>query len=703
MGSVLKGNSILNKAKHSENTDEWYTDYAVIEKEVDQYKEHFNNKIVLCNSDDPFKSSFAKYFMKNFNKLKLKKLICTSYKDSNIHKEISFNNELDLNYGYRLLVDRTIITKDVTITDENYLSFILNNSLVKNLEGDGDFRSEECLEYLKEADITVTNPPFSKFKELFSILEEHNKKYLLISNQNAILYKEVFPFIKNNLTWSGYHFGDMAFKVPKSTPARKTRFWIDDTGQKWRSLGNAMWLTNLPVNKENLELNLTHKYNSSSYPKYDHYDAIHVKKVAEIPYDYEGIMGVPLTYIKYHNKKKFTIIGEANHGSDNQYDLFKPIVNGKEVYKRILIKKNSGIKDKKYKILDLFCGAGGLSHGMHLNKNFETVVALDINEKLSQTLKNNNPTIDLIIGDIQNNDIKEKVIKNSLERKVNMVVGGPPCQGFSLKGKKLGLEDPRNFLFVEYLNVVSELQPEVFVIENVKSLLSTSNGWFKNQIISEIEKLGYTVSVGVLNARDFGVPQSRERAIFICSKNSIIELPSPTVLQPVTVREAIEDLAYLNSSEGSFEQEYITPAISSYQKKMREGSNKLYNHQASNHKDIAIEKLKLIPPEKGKEYLPKELLGKQQYKSTWGRLRWDQPSATIDTRFDAASNGTNNHPFLHRSITPREAARLQSFDDNYIFYGNKVDIRVQIGNAVPPLMGKAIADKIYRSLEEESI
>ncbi|HDT8061706.1 TPA: DNA cytosine methyltransferase, partial [Enterococcus faecalis] len=308
-----------------------------------------------------------------------------------------------------------------------------------------------------------------------------------------------------------------------------------------------------------------------------------------------------------------------------------------------------------------------------------------------------------IIGDIQNNDIKEKVIKNSLERKVNMVVGGPPCQGFSLKGKKLGLEDPRNFLFVEYLNVVSELQPEVFVIENVKSLLSTSNGWFKNQIISEIENLGYTVSVGVLNARDFGVPQSRERAIFICSKNSIIELPSPTVLQPVTVREAIEDLAYLNSSEGSFEQEYITPAISSYQKKMREGSNKLYNHQASNHKDIAIEKLKLIPPEKGKEYLPKELLGKQQYKSTWGRLRWDQPSATIDTRFDAASNGTNNHPFLHRSITPREAARLQSFDDNYIFYGNKVDIRVQIGNAVPPLMGKAIADKIYRSLEEESI
>ena len=131
---------------------------------------------------------------------------------------------------------------------------------------------------------------------------------------------------------------------------------------------------------------------------------------------------------------------------------------------------------------------------------------------------------------------------------------------------------------------------------------------------------------------------------------------------------------------------------------MRENSQKLYNHKASNHALVAINKLKMIPPEKGKEYLPKELLGNQQFKSTYGRLKWKKPSPTIDTRFDAASNGTNNHPFLHRSITAREAARLQSFDDNYIFYGPKVAVRAQIGNAVPPLMAKAIADKIFKEL-----
>lgn len=352
----------------------------------------------------------------------------------------------------------------------------------------------------------------------------------------------------------------------------------------------------------------------------------------------------------------------------------------------------------EFKILDLFCGAGGMSYGMHKNNHFVTKVALDINEKLAQTFKKNINEAELVIGDIQNKDIKEKIIKLSIKHNINMIIGGPPCQGFSLKGKKLGLDDPRNFLFVEYLHLVEELNPEVFVIENVKSLMSTSNGWFKNQIIEKIEKLGYKVSVSSLKASDYGVPQNRERVIFLCSKNKKIDLPKPTIKKPITVREAIEDLAYLDSSEGSFEQEYITEAKSEYQKSMRAYSNKLYNHKASNHSEIAIHKLSLIPPEKGKEYLPEELLGKQKFNSTWGRLTWDKPSPTIDTRFDAASNGTNNHPFLNRSITPREAARIQSFDDCYIFYGKKVDIRTQIGNAVPPLMAKAIADQIYKSI-----
>lgn len=355
----------------------------------------------------------------------------------------------------------------------------------------------------------------------------------------------------------------------------------------------------------------------------------------------------------------------------------------------------------EFKILDLFCGAGGLSYGMHKNPHFNTVVALDLEEKLAITLKKNMPEVEVFVGDIKDHNIKQTIIDASVKKGVNMIIGGPPCQGFSLKGKKLGIDDPRNFLFQEYLSIVETLQPEVFVIENVKALLTTSNGWFKNEIINAIHKLGYYVDVGILKASDFGVPQTRERAIFICCKSKKIPLPSPTVNKPVTVREAIEDLAYLNSGQGAFEQEYTTEISSEYQKIMRLNSKKLYNHQASNHAKIAIEKLKMIPPEKGKECLPKEMIGNQKFKSTWGRLKWDEPSPTIDTRFDASSNGTNNHPFLHRAITPREAARLQSFDDSYIFYGTKVAVRTQIGNAVPPLLAKAIADQIYLLLPFE--
>ena len=165
-----------------------------------------------------------------------------------------------------------------------------------------------------------------------------------------------------------------------------------------------------------------------------------------------------------------------------------------------------------------------------------------------------------------------------------------------MKGKKLGLDDPRNFLFREYLSLVEELQPEVFVIENVKGLLLSANGWFKDQIVQAIENLGYIVKFGILNAADFGVPQARERTIFICSKHREIPLPTPTVAIRTTVRDAISDLAYLESNEGEFEQVYVTEAQSDYQVMMRVGSTKLYNHKASNHKQVAIDKLKLIPP-----------------------------------------------------------------------------------------------------------
>ncbi len=355
----------------------------------------------------------------------------------------------------------------------------------------------------------------------------------------------------------------------------------------------------------------------------------------------------------------------------------------------------------EFRVLDLFCGAGGFSYGMDKNPHFHTVVALDFDERAAETFKKNMLETEVLVGDITDALVKSKVVSRAKNVGVNMIIGGPPCQGYSMKGKKLGLKDSRNFLFREYLNLVKELQPEVFVIENVKGLLLASNGWFKDEILKAIGDLGYMVEYGVLNAADFGVPQARERAIFICSKGRIIPLPKPTVEKYITVHDAISDLSYLESGEGDFEQEYITKAETDYQMLMRAGSDKLYNHKASNHKQVAIDKLKMIPPEQGKKFLPSELHGNQKFKTTWGRLKWDEVSPTIDTRFDASSNGTNNHPFLHRAITPREAARIQSFDDKFIFYGLKVYIRKQIGNAVPPLLAKAIADQINMAFDNE--
>ena len=710
-GMPKNGNSVLNSARYSaSNTDEWYTTYETIAEELAHYEDAFKGKVVLCNCDDPYESNFSYFFLRNFNRLRLKKLICTSFADSKID-QIHDDGQLTLDlffesgdpvvvgHGYVLTVSKMPGPAGKEVPDDVIKSVLQKKHTVKKLRGNGDFRSEECIEYLKECDICCTNPPFSLFADLFSLLVKHGKQFLLIGNQNAITYKEIFPYIKEDKVWVGYRFGDMAFRVPADTEPRSTRFWIDESGQKWRSLGNAMWLTNLDIPRRHQRLVLTAHYDPELYPKYDNYDAINVRKVADIPMDYDGIMGVPITYLKYHNGSQFEIVGEANHGSDNEFDLFKPKIGGKELFKRILIRKKADVSPlpTSFRVLDLFCGAGGLSWGMDKNPFFKTVVALDFDKAAADTFQRNMPEAAVVVGDITDPAIKNQIVMLSKERGVNMLVGGPPCQGYSMKGKKLGLKDPRNFLFREYLDLVSKIHPDVFVIENVKGLLLAANGWFKDEIVKTIEDLGYSVSFSILNAADFGVPQSRERAIFICSRHGAIAMPKPYAGNRVTVREAISDLAYLESGEGDFEQDYITEPESDYQRARREGSVKLFNHKASNHKQIAIDKLKLIPPEQGKEHLPEEMHGNQRFKTTWGRLKWDAVSPTIDTRFDASSNGTNNHPYLNRAITPREAARIQSFDDRFIFYGSKVYIRKQIGNAVPPLLAKAIADQIAES------
>lgn len=340
----MSDNSTLNKARYSENTDEWYTDYATVESEVSHYVKQFEGKTVLCNCDDPYKSAFTNYFLRNFNKLGLKKLICTSYKGSRIVTLLDLvddnNLPLNNNSAYVMIVE-SFPKVDENTTEEDLTTIIEKLGVVRELNGDGDFRSDECVAYLQESDIVVTNPPFSKFIDLFTLLVRYDKRYLLIGNQNAITYKEIFPYIKNGQAWIGYRFGDMAFKVPDDTPPRKYRYWVDADGQKWRSLGNAMWLTNLDNERKHKELVLTCTYSPEKYPRYDNFDAINVSRVLEIPKDYAGIMGVPLTYLKYHNERQFEIIGEANHGSDNKFDLFKPKIDGKEIFKRILIRNKN--------------------------------------------------------------------------------------------------------------------------------------------------------------------------------------------------------------------------------------------------------------------------------------------------------------------------------------------------------------------------
>lgn len=358
------------------------------------------------------------------------------------------------------------------------------------------------------------------------------------------------------------------------------------------------------------------------------------------------------------------------------------------------------MKNNEFRILDMFSGAGGISCGLEQVEGFRTVVATDFNEPALETLKHNNNDVICILGDITKEETKKEIEEKCKQLNVNMLVGGPPCQGFSNKGKKLGLDDERNFLFLEYIDMVKRIKPELFIIENVKNLISCANGFFINQIVNTFKELGYFINYKILNAANFGVPQNRERAIIIGSKTFSFDFDDLIKEEygKVTVRDAISDLAYLQSGEGKDEALYAKDAESEYQKKLRNTENILYNHKATNHSAIAIKKLSMIPPEGDKSNLPKELHGNQKFKTTWSRLEWDKLSPTIDTRFDTPSNGKNSHPYLNRAITPREAARLQSFPDSYFFLGNKTEICKQIGNAVPPLLAKAIGKAIIRQI-----
>lgn len=350
------------------------------------------------------------------------------------------------------------------------------------------------------------------------------------------------------------------------------------------------------------------------------------------------------------------------------------------------------------KMIDLFAGVGGLSLGFE-QCGFQVVIANEYDEGIAQAYINNRNNPNMIVADITKLPIHETF--GQFRGVVDLVVGGPPCQGYSQKGQRKTINDPRNFLFKYFVEVVREVQPKYFVMENVPNLLTSENGYFKNELTSMFTELGYVINAQVLCAADYGVPQNRHRAIIIGKRDADTPVEMPEKIEKTTtIWDAISDLAYLNSGEGSEISDYAKAAESEYQKAMRDGSDVLYNHVATNHSKIALERLSMIPPKGGKECLPPEHLTKSIYSGTWERMDADDISVTITTRFDTPSSGKFTHPYLDRAITVREAARIQSFPDLFRFYGTKTSQMKQVGNAVPPMLSKAIAKAIIADMKK---
>ncbi len=314
-------NKLLQKAKKSKS-DEFYTQLSDIESELQHYNNHFRNKVVYCNCDDPTISNFFKYFAINFKELGLKKLIASCYREQEMDLFNSYKTENGSFYEY-------------TGTDEE--NIIPTSKDIVYFNGDGDFRSSESIELLKQSDIVVTNPPFSLFREFVAQLVKFKKDFLIIGNVNAITYKEIFKLIKENKAWLGINLGRgvSGFIVPEHYELYGTETQVDSLGNRIVSPNNCLWLTNLDTSKRHEDVELTKKYygNESDYPKYDNYNGINLDKTQNIPIDYDGFMGVPITFLHKFNPDQFEII-KFRKGNDEK-DLS---INGKCPYFRIIIK-----------------------------------------------------------------------------------------------------------------------------------------------------------------------------------------------------------------------------------------------------------------------------------------------------------------------------------------------------------------------------
>ena len=353
----MAGNSDLRKAKQAKK-DELYTQLSDIENELRHYKNHFRDKTVFCNCDDPYESNFFKYFALNFNILGLKKLIATCYDPSPVaYTQLSMFPDIEEKHipntarrAYKIeITEVEDFNRDGT-TDMVDVDHLLKNkrNAITLLDGNGDFRSAECVELLKEADIVVTNPPFSLFRVYVAQLIEYDKKFIIVGNQNAITYKEIFRLIKANKLWLGYGFsGNAGFFINKH--------YVDyaKSGQHREGMirvSGVMWFTNLDIKKRHEDLILYKKYTAEEYPKYDNYDAIEVSVTKKIPYDYNGFMGVPITFLCDFNPDQFDILGMAASAGYSKeivgIDFMgvkdaRPILNGKTKYARIFIRRRN--------------------------------------------------------------------------------------------------------------------------------------------------------------------------------------------------------------------------------------------------------------------------------------------------------------------------------------------------------------------------
>ncbi|MFA5934198.1 MAG: adenine-specific methyltransferase EcoRI family protein [Candidatus Paceibacterota bacterium] len=339
-------NKSSNKNLHSARTaktDEFYTQLVDIEKELKHYKDQFRGKVVYCNCDDPYESNFFKYFASNFNALELKKLITTSYSGSPI---VGGQLPLFQVAGSKGKQPFKIEIKEVPDADKDGainlddVKYLLKHdkNTATPLKGSGDFRSDECIELLKQADIVVTNPPFSLFREYVAQLMDRKKEFLILGDQNAITYKETFGYIKDDKLWLGYDNGGTKwFQVPMDydIPTESRKKIVN--GVKYFSMGRILWFTNLDTTKRHENFVLYKKYTPEEFPKYDNYDIINIDKVSDIPMNYKGVMGVPITFVDKYNPKQFEILGVANSARWIGYKCLT-LMQGRKIYNRILIK-----------------------------------------------------------------------------------------------------------------------------------------------------------------------------------------------------------------------------------------------------------------------------------------------------------------------------------------------------------------------------